>query len=565
MLGKGFERLELNDIKSENSIKQRVFQKLFFGEIIFDNDFFDIEKIADTDISFLNVKQLDQNTRVVIIGCYLYKFTPDNPIYNYIDNGRAIFCNDYNCFIFNDLDISRDDLIIVDKWQNDKREFYFRQIWETKCKDKYYNSDNIVKVYLLFKEDIEGIKTELYREEELRKHEEIEVRKERQIKNLEVKEQERKTKEMKSKYMTLSRIEDKDIIIEDNYFIEKNKGLKIIFDKKIIDIFNKEDLISDYGYNNEDFINLCYESFLRKLIDIYYIGKYETPLAEKINKLNKNLLHFKVYDYNLETKIEEFLAEIKIENKFIKDKYKFCINGIKIPSGKMAFVFRFLGVSYSLNIEVLKNRLKNLNITLQQVKTYSGTQLELLKGKYFKITYNNIEIPLQFEISNPDFSKENWQISFMGLKVSKTYNEIKQAVYYRNHSDIVNAITQISEFLGNNVEDKIIDYVKIYIEKRKQAEQKAKQLFLDFIEKNKSRVIPKDDFWIIKGKLKNYKLAFKNDNDVGVWTYPNNNYVCINERDKAGQELVGYDKLIQFALVLMNDSNLREEVTTLDR
>jgi hypothetical protein len=83
--------------------------------------------------------------------------------------------------------------------------------------------------------------------------------------------------------------------------------------------------------------------------------------------------------------------------------------------------------------------------------------------------------------------------------------------------------------------------------------------------KNTSRIIPKDNFYIIKGKLKNYKLALKSDNDVGAWTYPNENYVCINEKDRKGQELVGYDKMLQFALALLNDAGLREEISTLDR
>lgn len=559
-----FEIIKIYDIKSENSIKQRIIRKLFFDGIVFDNDFFDIKKIANTEINFLNIKQLDQNTRTVILGNILYKFTPDNPLYNYLDNGRAIYVNNHICCIFNDLNISQEELIIVDNWLYNKRAITFKKIWELTIEKNYYK-ENSINFYLLFKEDIEKIKTELYREKELEKHEELEQEKERQIKDLEEKAQERKIAEMKENYMILSRIEDSNIIIEDNYFIEKDKELKIVFDKKIIDIFTKEDIINYYNYNKNIFIALSYNNFIRDLRNAYYQGKYETSLIEKMKKLNKNWLHFKVYNYNIETKTEEFLVEIKIENKFIKDKYQFFINGIKIPDKKMSDVFNFFNENYYIKIDIIKNRLKNINIYLEQIKNYSGTQLKILQGKDFEIVYDDVKIPLHFEVTNIKFDKNNWQINFNGYKVTKTYKEIKEALYYTPYNDVINATARFSEFLGKEIEDKILDCVKVYIEKRNQAKQKAKQLFLDFVEKNKTKIIPKDNFWIVKGKLKNYKIAFKKDDDVGAWTYPNNNYVCINEKDKAGQELVGYDKLIQFALALMNDSKMREEISTLDR
>jgi hypothetical protein len=372
MLGNNFERLEVNDIKGNNPDKQRIFQKLFFDKIILDNDFFDLEEIADTDIYFLKVKQLDPNTRAVILGGFLYKFNPDNPIYNYLDNGRAIYYGK-NCFIFNDLKVNKEDLKIVDNWQdNEDREINFKQIWELPITSRY---DKSIKIYLLFNEDIERIKTELYREEELKKHEELEEEKERIEKDLLDKEQEKQFKETIKNFMTLPKIEDRDIIIEGNYFIEKDKGLKIEFTKKVIDIFGKEDLINDYGYSSENFIRLSYKDFMQDLARDYYIGRNDTPLEEKIKKLNlinkKYWLHFKVYTYNTENKTEEFLAEIKIENKHLKGKYKFFINNVKIPKQKMNFALKFLGAENryrDFNKEILINRFKNLDTSLQQIK-----------------------------------------------------------------------------------------------------------------------------------------------------------------------------------------------------
>ena len=68
---------------------------------------------------------------------------------------------------------------------------------------------------------------------------------------------------------------------------------------------------------------------------------------------------------------------------------------------------------------------------------------------------------------------------------------------------------------------------------------------------------------MVKGKLKNYIVKMKNDEDVGVWSYPANEYICINEKTKAGQYLCKYDKLLQFCMCMLNDGNLREEIHTI--
>jgi len=55
----------------------------------------------------------------------------------------------------------------------------------------------------------------------------------------------------------------------------------------------------------------------------------------------------------------------------------------------------------------------------------------------------------------------------------------------------------------------------------------------------------------------------KDEENVGVWSYPNNEYICINEKTKAGQYLCKFDKLLQFCMVMLNDGNLREEIHTI--
>jgi len=154
-------------------------------------------------------------------------------------------------------------------------------------------------------------------------------------------------------------------------------------------------------------------------------------------------------------------------------------------------------------------------------------------------------------------------VKFNNYQVVRNYTQVKDGLRNCYNGDIVSVIQQLSEELGDKIEDEVIAWVKTALDRRKQAEDKAKTLFLAFVEQNKARIIPKDDFYIVKGKLKNYKVAFKNDKDVGVWTYPNNNYICINAKDKRGYALVGYDKMLQFCLTLLNDSNIREEISTL--
>lgn len=58
-------------------------------------------------------------------------------------------------------------------------------------------------------------------------------------------------------------------------------------------------------------------------------------------------------------------------------------------------------------------------------------------------------------------------------------------------------------------------------------------------------------------------VKMKDEDNCGVWSYPGNEYVCINEATKAGQYLCKFDKLLQFCLVMLNDGNLRERIHTI--
>jgi hypothetical protein len=85
----------------------------------------------------------------------------------------------------------------------------------------------------------------------------------------------------------------------------------------------------------------------------------------------------------------------------------------------------------------------------------------------------------------------------------------------------------------------------------------------EFLEKNKTKVFAREGGYVVKGKLKNYLVKMKNDDDVGVWTFPANEYICIEEKTKAGKYLCKYDKLLQFCLTMLNDNNMREQIYTI--
>jgi hypothetical protein len=363
--------------------------------------------------------------------------------------------------------------------------------------------------------------------------------------------------------MTL--LEDSEAIIQDKYFIDKKAGFKVEFKDRIVNIFAKEDLIAQYNKHHKTFIEISYRDFLYKLSKIYKLGLYEDSLEIKLKNVNKKWLNFKIYNYDPETKVETFIKEVKIENNVNdKGKLRFKINGVKIPKQKIERVLEFIGAVgyYGMDKASIVERLSNFEDYLEKIRLYSGTQLELLNGKTLDIHLNNVRIPIHFSITAKD--KEHWVIGLDDFKVEKSYKDIKDTFRYLSGGGLT-AITHICDTLkaGDKLEDILIDKVKGFVEKRRIAEQKAEKLFAEFLEKNKTRVFKKDSGYIIKGKLKNYLIKMKNEEQVGVWTYPANEYVCINEKTKDGEYLCKFDKLLQFCLVMLNDGNLREEIHTI--
>jgi len=549
--------IKIYRIEDTNETYLRIWQKLNFGKEILEPKFFEENKIKDSEYSYrLSVYQYNNDTRLFYLDDDLYRVTSDETIYNYLDTGRAISLygkrsyahNRETFYIYNDLLIADKEIIDFEDYK-DKENLSLKVLADTE----------IGVVHLVFKEDLDKIKSRLAEikaeEKQIEKADKTE-----EINNIQ--EQERLVALIRQ-YDKMTLLEDNDTIIKDNYFIDKDKGFKIEFKDKVVKLFSKEDLVSE-SYNG-NFIQIDYRGFLHKLQRVYSLGKWAEPIEQKLNKLNKKWLNFKIYSYDKETKAEVFLKEIKIENNLnSKDKRRYKINGIKIPIQKMSKVMNFIsGGGYSIEKATIIERLTNLENYLEKIRLYSGTQLELLEGKTIEISLNGIRIPIHFNIMAED--KDHWIISIDNFSVKKDYTAVKETFRWLSGGGLT-AISKICDTLkaGQKLEDILIGKVKGFIEARRLAEEKAEKLFNEFLEKNKTKVFKKEGGYIVKGKLKNYIVKVKNGEDeVGVWSYPNNEYICINEKTKAGHYLCKYDKLLQFCMTMLNDGNLREQIHTI--
>jgi len=547
--------------KQNDETYLRIWQKVEFGKQILEPGFFENRQIPDTEDSHkLNVFQFDGNTRVFYLDNYLYFISSDEGIYNYLDTGRVFSIKGGRTYYRNNNLVSYiyNDMLITDKQIKNFERYEDKENLSFKLLGKI----DLLEIYLIFNEDLDKIKNRLAEIEVEGKELENKEKTTEELKDIQERE---RFKALVNQYDKMTLLEDNDTIIKDNYFIDKNKGLKIEFKDKVVKLFDKDDLVSEDNYNNK-FIQLDYRSFLQKLEGVYRVGKYETPIDKKLTEnCNKKWLNFKIYSYDKETKVETFLKEIKIENNHNdKGKLRFKINDVKMPIQKMNKAIEFIGGGYYNNIDetVLRERIQNLENYLEKIRLFSGTQLELLSGKTIEIRLDGTTIPIHFNIKAED--KDHWEISIDNFRVKRDYKSVKDSFKYLSGGGLT-AIGSICDTLqaGAELEDILIDKIKGFVEKRRLAEARAEQLFNEFLEKNKTRVFIREGGYVVKGKLKNYIVKRKNDNDVGVWTFPGNDYICINEKTKEGSYLCKYDKLLQFCMVMMNDGNLREEISTI--
>jgi len=546
-------------IENTETTYLRIWQKINLGKEVLEPDFFKQEDIKDSSDSLrLKVFQYDQNTRVFCMGRTLYMVTSESAIYNYLDTGRAVTFDEnkgyYNhekskLYFYNDLIITDTEIINFENYK-DKVGMNLKAIADI---DKLDCS-------LIFNEDLVKIKNRIAQIQA----EEKEIENQEKQEKIKGNEEEEKLESLIRQYDKMTILEDKGTIIKDNYFIDKDSGFKIEFRDKVVNIFKKEQLVRDSVYSGK-FIEIGYEDFLNDLERCYQCGKYDEPIEKQLENLPKKWLRFKVYSYDPETKAEVFLKEVRIENKVNdKGKSRFTINGIKIPIQKMRKAIEFIrgGRWSGTDKNTLIHRLTNLEDYLEKIRLFSGTQLELLEGKTIEIKLNGLSIPINFNFTAED--KENWQVNIDTFSVKRGYKDIKTLSYDLRGGGL-SSISGICDTLkaGKILEDILIGKIQGYVEKRRLAEERAENLFNEFLEKNKTRVFKKEGGYIVKGKLKNYLVKMKDEENCGVWTFPANDYVCIEEKTKEGKYLCKFDKLLQFCICMLNDGNLREQIYTI--
>jgi hypothetical protein len=547
------------DIENTDSTYLRIWQKINLGKEILDPEFFKDNRIPDTNDGYrLKVFQYNPDTRLVYLDSDLYMVSSNEPIYNYLDSGRAVIFkgkrsyydpDNLTIFFFNDLIVTDIEVVGFEDYR-DKDSMQLKRLAD---------SDRI-KAYLIYQEDLDKIKTRLA----VIREEEEKIKQSEKQEEIKGNEEEEKLESLIRQYDKMTLLEDKETIINGNFFIDKEAGIKVEFKDKVVNLFEKGELVRDRAYAGK-FIEISYGDFCNKLENVYRVGKWETPIADKLKTLNKKLLNFKVYVYNKETKEETFLKEIKIENlSSDKGKPRYKINKVKMPIQKMRNAIEFIrgGRWGRHDLETIRERLINIEDNLEKIRLYSGTQLELLQGKTIDIKLNGLQIPINFNFIAEN--KDTWQIKLDTFSVTRDYTSVKNA-FNNLCGGGLNAVSRICDTLkaGKELEDILIGRIQGYVEKRRIAEERAETLFNEFLDKNKTRVFKKEAGYIVKGKLKNYLVKMKDSENVGVWSYPANEYVCINEKTKEGQYLCRFDKLLQFCMVMLNDGNLREQIHTI--
>jgi hypothetical protein len=236
-----------------------------------------------------------------------------------------------------------------------------------------------------------------------------------------------------------------------------------------------------------------------------------------------------------------------------------------VPKAKVSRAIR--RICYNYYGQTIIDVAQGYNKFLTDIKKYSQKQLDLLdNGIPMSVEYNNANLNFKLNITNPE--QDIWQVELGKGKWKVNYSDIKTGnrLYCYDIYDVVNAITKLTgtEKTVEQTEDFVLEYLNNRRKEIEVFEKKAKDLWNDTVAKYPNKIIVKNGKIIVKGKLKTYELKSKGNNDVGVYTYPDGNYICIHANDKQGRDLYYHDKLTQFALALINDSNLgRERISTL--
>lgn len=235
------------------------------------------------------------------------------------------------------------------------------------------------------------------------------------------------------------------------------------------------------------------------------------------------------------------------------------VNGHRIPKDRLE-----IGLRFFMNLEE-----DNFDYFLKNINKYRVRMME----KASNYTTLSIEMPVieqvdkevNFTIQNlHNFQTGQWSRVVKELDIRKDYNSYEDFdtdsfyVYTRDFLEKIDAFS--TSF--NIPKSKLIDYCKEIIQRRLLAIAKGEELFKKTLEMYKGRVIAREGFYIIKGKLRNYKMVFNKDK-VDTYTYPNEHHICVDSGTYKGSKINKYDKAASTIRMLCNDDKTNRLVHTL--
>jgi hypothetical protein len=486
----------------------------------------------------------------------IYQIHQDHFLYNLIDEGRLI------SFLTGDEDF----LTAV----------YFNELNpKTSLVNTFCDLDRAAKESLLLLK--EGTNAYLFYETDLEK---LKVSDKKNRKTQEEAEkiqdamQKKTIQTFSQKYFAGEKIQDDDksSYVENNILVLSE--WRLTFTKPVSKIFPVEYILDISSEISEEVlrervrINLSFSSLLR---NINVFNAYWTLYKEKIfhnTEVDRKLEIFSkvkdAYLFGIE-KMENGVWRKICDFSLTKKDERWQFFGENIPARKVYFALTTFG-----------NRIEDFDETsfkvfLKGIRRYTAEQLRWLNGIGLEVSLPQTKNRKKdFEINVVVSDKEtNWLLEIPQTNFKRTANhgEMKSLFdYYSSYpKDFYQAYEKLSGIFGDSTElqEYFIGEAKEAEKKRIEVLKRSKNLFEEFLNSHQDKIVLRQDgSFIVKGKLKNYRM-FAHDENVRVEIYPSGAYCCINAKTREGKEYTLYDKFIQYGSALMNDANLREEVHTL--
>ena len=227
-------------------------------------------------------------------------------------------------------------------------------------------------------------------------------------------------------------IDAKALIIRDEEVLQNNsKFLKIICpdNSKVA----KNQVIAK-SYESENLLNLDNKINLEKL-EILKIEDINT----KINNIIRNMIHNKIYDYNILTfaRMHEKVLNSKKDLEIIQDNLSNNVNFNEIKSESSGFFSNFTdGFEDSLNLNITDDEIKNLNFkSYSKINNNNNNFGKIIKSDncmilcYLDSKNNLIANKKKFKIKF-ELNSEEFECDF--VKLLEIGNNKKIAVFYTN-------------------------------------------------------------------------------------------------------------------------------------